>query len=231
MSLLPIESVDADGAIREAEEAVAGDTRADFFRKAAVGGGAVLGSSAFMGMLPEMAAAKPSKKQDIKILNFALTLEHLEAEFYRGAVQSGAISGDALDLAELILAHEAAHVTTLRQVIKRLGGKPVPKPNFDFQGTNTQQDRFIQTALVLENTGTRAYLGQAGRLKSRALLAAAGSILAVEARHAAAVATVLNTRPFADATATSVTPFGAFDRATNMKKILGEVGATNFIQS
>ncbi len=92
MSLLPIESVDHDGAIREAEEAVAGDTRAQFFRKAAIGGGALVGGSAFAGLLPEIAAGKPSKKQDIAILNYALTLEYLEATFYEEAAD--ALGGD-----------------------------------------------------------------------------------------------------------------------------------------
>src|SRR3954452_9855910 len=101
MSLLPIETVDADGAVREAEESVAGDTRAAFFRKAAIGGGAVLGSGAILGMLPELAAAKPSKKQDVAILNYALTLEYLETAFYQQAAAAGTLTGDPLAFAKL----------------------------------------------------------------------------------------------------------------------------------
>ncbi len=227
MSTLDIPAVDADGAIQEAEAVVAGDTRAAFFRKAALGGGAVLGSGAFLGMLPELAAARPSKAQDLKILNYALTLEYLEAAFYKGAIRSGAIGGDALEFARLVFDHETTHVTALRKTIKSLGGKPVKSPTFDFKGSNGDQATFLATAFVLENTGVRAYLGQAGRLKSKALLGAAASIVTVEARHAGAVAVLLAQSPYAGEK--SITPSGAFDRSASMRKILNEVGSTGFI--
>jgi hypothetical protein len=220
-------TVDVDGAIREHEEAVAGDTRAAFFRKAAIGGGTVLASGTFLGMLPELAAAKPSKKQDLKILNYALTLEYLEAAFYKGAVDSGAIKGDELAFATLVAAHEATHVKALKATIKSLHGKPVASPTFDFKGTNTDKKTFIPTAFVLENTGVHAYLGQAGRLKSKALLAAAASIVTVEARHASAAAILQGNSPYSGSA--SFTAVGAFDTARSMKQILTAVGATGFI--
>jgi ferritin-like protein len=167
MSTLSISAIDADGAIQKAEDLVAGDTRAAFFRRAALGGGAVLGSGAFLGMLPELAAARPSKAQDLKILNYALTLEYREAAFYKGAVASGAVRGDALEFARLVFDHETTHVTALRKTIRSLGGKPVKSPRFDFKGSNGDQATFLATAFVLENTGVRAYLGQAGRLRAR----------------------------------------------------------------
>ncbi len=83
------------------------------------------------------------------------------------------------------------------------------QPSFDFQVTN-KGDKFVPTALVPENTGVRAYLGQAGRLKSGALLAAA-SIVTVEARHAAAIAVLVNSNAFGDRGDDSITPYGAFD--------------------
>jgi rubrerythrin len=224
---IQLATLDADGAIREAEAAVAGDTRADLFRKAAIGGGAILTSGAFMGMLPELALAKPSKKQDLAILNFALTLEFLEAAFYKEAVDSGALTGDVLNFARLVADHEATHVTALRKTIKSLHGRPVAKPRFDFKGSNKDQATFIQTAFVLENTGVRAYLGQAGNLKSKALLAAAASIATVEARHASAAAVLLAKTPYAGKS--SITPSGAFDRSSRKATILKEVTATGFI--
>ena len=218
--------VDVDGAVRDAEQAVDGNTRADLFRKAALGGGAVVGASFFGGMLPQLAEARPSKKQDIAILKYALTLEYLEAAFYREAVDAGGLSGPQLELAELLADHEQTHVSALRRTIRQLGSRVPSSPQFDFKDTN-KGAQFIQTALVLENTGVRAYLGQAPRLKSKALLAAAGSIVTVEARHAAAVSVLVGESPFAGPK--SVTPYGAFDRASSMKRILGEVGATGFI--
>jgi rubrerythrin len=227
MTLPPIETLDVDGAIREADDRVAGDTRSAFFRKAAVGGGGLLTSGAIMGMLPELAAAKPSKKQDLEILNYALTLEYLEAAFY---TRASGLHGDAKAFADIVAAHERTHVKTLKKVIKSLGGKPVKEPEFDFKGTNKSQKDFIATAFVLENTGVHAYLGQAARLKSKALLTAAGTIVTIEARHAAAIATILGDAPYGDGDH-SITPDGAFDVPLGMKKILKAVGDTGFIKS
>ena len=227
MTALDLDVVDVDGAIRETEAAVAGDTRAAFFRKAAVGGGAVLTSGAIMGALPELAAAKPSKRQDLKILNYALTLEYLEAQFYKEAVQTGGFVGPLLAFAKLVADHEATHVTALRKTIRALGGKPVAKPEFDFKGAN-KGDSFAPTAFVLENTGVRAYLGQAPRIKSSKILAAAAAIVTVEARHAAAIAALINANQLSGEK--GITPYGAFDTASSMKRILGEVGDTGWIQ-
>ena len=226
MNPFDLNSVDVDGAIRENEAAVAGDTRSAFFRKAAIGGGAVLTSGAIMGMLPELSMAAPSKKQDLKILNYALTLEYLEAAFYKEAVETGGLSGSLLEFARLVNDHEQTHVVALKKTIKSLGGKAVKSPKFDFKGTN-KGTNFADTALVLENTGVRAYLGQATRIKQTPILAAAASIVTVEARHAAAIAVLIDQAKLSGDK--GITPYGAFDKASSMKKILGEVGATGFI--
>jgi len=230
MSLPPIAVLDADGAIREAEDTVAGDSRAAFFRKAAVGGGAVLTSGAFMGMLPDLAMGRPSPKQDLEILNFALTLEHLEAEFYKEAIRKGELNGEVLQLARLLARHESTHVETLQKVIRSLGGRPVKKPKFDFKGTTGNQNKFIETSYVLENTGVHAYLGQAKRLFNKKLLIAAATIVTVEARHAAAIATVKDDKPFRDEKRGSITPDGAFDVPFSAKRVLKAVKKTGFIK-
>ena len=165
-------ALDTDAAIMEAEAAVEGDSRADFLRKAALSGGALVGGGALLGAaLPDLAAAaKPSAKQDVAILNYALTLEYLEAAFYQEAIAKGAISGAVLAAARIVASHEAAHVKFLK---KALGRKAVKKPKFNFKNTTSDQPTFLKTAVVLEDTGVRAYAGQGTRIKSPAIVKAA----------------------------------------------------------
>lgn len=128
----------------------------------------------------------------VDVLNFALTLEYLEDEFYRTALGSGnLIPNDTRDVFGQISKHEAAHVALLRSV---LGGKAVAKPNFDFTAGGAFADvfrnyqTFLAVSQAFEDTGVRAYKGQAGNLKSNDLiLTTALRIHSVEARHAAMV--------------------------------------------
>jgi rubrerythrin len=136
---------------------------------------------------------------DAGIVGYALYLEHLEVAFYERAVQSGKLSGRALELAKRFAADERAHVDTLAGTLKSLGGKEVPVPDFQFVVEN-QQDILV-TAAQVEAVGAGAYLGQVRRIKSKQILAAALSIHTVEARHAASLAQLLG-RP--------ITPDGAF---------------------
>lgn len=220
---MKLEELDRDGALGEALETLHGSTRGAFLRRAVVGSGALLAASA----VPASAAVG---RRDTAILNYALTLEYLETAFYREAAGSGALSGDALAFAQLVAAHEQTHVNAIKAVLKSLRAKAVARPTFNFQGTNTDQAKFIPTALLLENTGVRAYHGQVPRIKSKAILTAAAQIATVEARHAAAVAVLAAQAPFADGTDTSITPLGAFDKGLSMKKILAAVGQTGFIE-
>jgi rubrerythrin len=135
----------------------------------------------------------------VEVLNFALTLEHLEAEFYTRAVATppALLTGAALQAFTTIRDHENAHVALLQTVIRSLNGTPVAKPTFDFTGGNgnnagpytgvfTNYDTLLAVAQAFEDTGVRAYKGQAGNLISNNdILTAALQIHAVEARHAA----------------------------------------------
>jgi hypothetical protein len=229
MSLPEIKTLDVDGALREAEEAVAGDSRAAFFRKAAIGGGAVVSSSAILGMLPALANAAKSPANDVKIANYALTLEYLEAAFYKQAVKNISFTVDGAEgFAKLVAKHEKIHVQTLQ---KTLGSAAVKSPKFDFGKAVKDEDTFLATAFVLENTGVHAYLGQVTKISQAPILAAAASIVTIEARHAAGIAVINGNKAFADKSAGSITPDGAFDTPLSKKAILKAVGKTGFIKS
>ena len=218
--LFTLEEVDRDGAIREAAETVDPNTRAAFLRKAGLGAGAVLGSGAFMGALPSLASAAVPRS-DVAILNFALTLEYLEAAFYAEAVAKGKLQGETANFAKVVAGHEAAHVAFLK---KALGSKAVKRPAFDFKGTTADQAKFEATANVLEDTGVHAYLGQVGNIKAKAILGAAGSILPVEARHAAWIRDIR----LRSNQGTTPAPT-AFEGARSKGQILAAVKATGFI--
>jgi rubrerythrin len=211
---LTLETVDADGAVREAADRVAGDSRAGFLAKAGMFGGGLLGGGALLGLMAEGAQAQSSS--DIAILNFALTLEYLEAAFYAEANKMGALSGETKLFARVVGAHEAAHVAALKQV---LGSAAVKKPKFDFRGTTESAAKFKATAQTLEDTGVKAYKGQAPKIKNDTVLAAALAIHSVEARHAAWIREIRGASPAP----------AAFDTALTKKQVLAAVAGTHFI--
>ena len=181
MSRSTIEQVDVDGAIRETADAVAGDTRASFMTKAALGAGGLVGGGALLAALPGVASAASSG--DVAILNFALTLEFLEHAFYDAAIKNKAVgSGMEKRFASIARTHEAAHVAALK---KALGSKAIKSPTFDFGPAVQSVKSFTATSIALEDTGVRAYKGQAPLIQSTTILKAALSIHSVEANHAA----------------------------------------------
>jgi rubrerythrin len=126
---------------------------------------------------------------DAGIVNFALSLEYLEAAFYSLAIASGNVKGRALEHFRRFAQNENDHVQTLEGTVRSLGGKPAPKPKPSF--TLDNPDTILATANQLESIGVAAYLGQADRIQSKQVLAAALAIHSVEARHAAVISTML----------------------------------------
>jgi len=112
-----------------------------------------------------------------------LTLEYLESAFYNEKGKTVGLSGQAKTYATDFGAQEAEHVKALMAAIKSLGGTPVAKPTFVFPVSN--QSSFLALASTLENTGVGAYNGAAPKISSKEVLAEAGSIVQIEARHAA----------------------------------------------
>jgi rubrerythrin len=190
MSDFTIEQLDRDGALQEALAAVHGDTRAGMFRKAMVGGAALLGMTA----LPESAAAQADS--DVHILNYALTLELIQDSFYSEVERLGSIKGPLAEQARIVAEHERAHVRAFQDV---LGDKAVKRPKFDFRGATENPDRFRRTAVAFEDLAVAAYKGAAPKIKAKAYLVPALAIHTVEARHAAWIRRLANIVPSADA--------------------------------
>ena len=190
---------------------VQGISRASFILRGAIAAGAAYGATTVGQYVSHALAA--SGGGDVDILNFALTLEYLETDFYKHKAKTVGLSGEAKSLAALIAGHEQQHVDALVNAIKAAGGAPVKKPTFVFPVTD--QAGFLKLAYVLENTGVGAYNGAGPALKNPQYLAAAGSIVQVEARHAAAIGLL---------TGQSVTPDGGFDKPLSKAQVLAKAG-------
>jgi rubrerythrin len=222
---LTFEMVDRDGAIAEAAEAVSGHSRADFLRRAGLAAGGTLLATGALGSFAGRAAAAPpaavpdqAPASDVAILKYALTLEYLEAAFYKEAVDAGRLRGEVRTFARKVARDEATHVAALR---KALGSAAQAAPRFDFHGTTRSRSKFLQTSYALENTGVSAYLGQAGNIKTPSILLTAASIVTVEARHSGAVGQLLGR---------NISPSGAFDAGKTMEQVLAIVNKTKFIR-
>jgi hypothetical protein len=220
--------IDVDGAIGEAAHEVSGDTRLSFLKKAGVGGAAVMSGGAVLGALAPgaLASGRPPVsfgKGDIGILNYALTLEYLEAAFYNGATAANLpLSSQGAAFLKVVTRDENAHVQFLKTA---LGSKAVAEPTFDFKGTNANAEMFMKTAQALENTGVHAYSGQALNIEHPKYLKAALSILTIEARHASVIG-LLNEPAGED-----IAPNGPFDTPFTASQVLAAVKETGFIVS
>lgn len=221
-----------------------GSSRRRFLNRSVVAGGALLalgGGTGFAvaqesddSMTEEMTATFDDVRgTDIDVLNYALSLEHLENAFYREGLESfnesDFVVADSLQsfdeetrlavygYVQTVGNHEATHVDVLTQAVELLGGDPAQEATYDF-GIETVGD-FLALGQVLENTGVAAYAGAAPYVESPDLLGAALSIHSVEARHAAILNWVNGESPFPN----------AFDPASSQGDVLEAV--SQFIDS
>jgi hypothetical protein len=191
---------------------IQGMSRQSFIMRGAVAAGAVYGLGAVSPFVRQ--ALAQGGGGDVEILNFALTLEYLEAAFYTQALkQTKGLSGEAKSLAKEIRNNENEHVAALMTTIGDLGGTPVKAPGVDFGNAFANQKSFLKLAQTFEDTGVSAYNGAAPAIESKDVLAAAGSIVQIEARHAAAIR-LLNGQPISD---------GGFDKSLDMQAVLDAV--------
>jgi rubrerythrin len=191
---------------------VHGMTRESFLLRSTLAGAAAYGTLAATGLITKALADAGSG--DVDILNYALTLEYLETAFYtQAAKQVKGLSGYEMKLTKELRDNEAEHVAALAATIKKLGGKPVARPTFDFGGAFGSRATYLKTANTLEDTGVSAYNGAAPQISSGEVLGAAGGIVQVEARHAAMIRLVRNKPPAPS----------AFDKASKMDAVLAAV--------
>jgi hypothetical protein len=190
---------------------IQGTTRQAFLMRATLAAGATVGA---MSATPFISSALAQEDGDASILNFALTLEYLEADFYtKAAKQVKGLSSYEKKLTAELRDNELAHVDALTATIKDLGGKPVAKPKFAYGKAFASRAAYLKLANTLEDTGVSAYNGAAGSIKSVDVLAAAGSIVQIEARHAALIRLVRGKEP---------APV-AFDPLSDMAEVLAKV--------
>ena len=160
---------------------------------------------------------------DIDVLNYALTLEYLEATFYKQGQAANLLTGTEKDYLDTIASDEQDHVDAITATIKKLGGTPVAAPMVNFGNAFSSRDTYLTTSHTFENVGVGAYLGAAGFIKNKDVLAAAASIFGVEARHAALVGNLLNLPPEGGVY------MGAFETPLTKAKVLSDV--TPFLAS
>ena len=187
---------------------VQGVSRQAFLVRGALAAGAVYGTTMISPFVRGAFAAEGMG--DVDILNFALTLEYLEADFYRRARKLG-LSHEVAKVARSFGDAEQQHVDALAATIKKLGGTPVASPTFTFPMKDEKS--FLKLAQTLEDTGVSAYNGAGPAITSKEVLAAAGSIVQVEARHAAVIRQLRGNVPAPD----------AFDASLDTKQVLAAV--------
>jgi rubrerythrin len=249
MTNINIDQLDASGDLRQAaDDAGAWDpsgTRRTLLKQAGVGGAAVFGMGALLHPLDAFAAANGAQKgaystsparsirrgrpnaNDVRIGNYALTLEYLEAAFYAAAVKANFPDADIAEAAKKLAAHEQAHVDALKKVLGRAAVKP-PTVNSDTVAKLlADQNTFIKTAAAIEPVGTAAYAGAGPYINNLAIVKAALAIHSVEANHAAYTAAILKFKGI-DAKADPAP--NAFNPAFSFKKTIRTVSSLNVVK-
>jgi rubrerythrin len=182
---------------------IGGVTRSAFLARSAFAAGALYGAGAVAPLVERALAKGPTG--DLQIVDFALGLESIEAQFYEKALAVKGLSGDVKKALQEISEHEKAHEQQLKRTLEQLGGTATPAPKTSFPNLGGQ-DAVLSLAVRLEETGLAAYNGAAILIDSDDLLSAAGSIAQVEARHAGALRELAGQDPAPEAFDKGVSP-------------------------
>lgn len=191
---------------------VHGVTREAFLLRALLAATTAYGAAAAGPFMAE-AFAQDAGTSDQTIMQFALTLEVLEAAYYTEAVKKAKLRGEVLAVTKVIRDHEVEHVDVLTDLVEQLGGRPRTSLKADFGDALRDSDSFLRLAQTLEDTGVGAYNGAGPKIQSPDVLEAAGQIVQIEGRHAAMV------RFLGDE---DISP-GSFDRALSEEQVMAAV--------
>lgn len=163
-------------------------SRRQFLQASAVAGGLTAATTLAPSTIAGIALAESAAQGDgdLGILNYALTLEHFENALYRGLLQTGLLTGQALAFAQAYGGHESTHVDALTKTITQLGGTPVKEQAGYNWPKLTTEKQVIDTLAMVEDLGASAYLGAAPLLQNADLLTVAVQIHTNEAEHATA---------------------------------------------
>jgi hypothetical protein len=154
-----------------------------------------LGASLAVATKDRFATAQSPR--DVDILNYALTLEYLERDFFTRGLGARLLTGRDAALVEEIRGHENEHVSALESTITDLGGTPVPSPRLEYpKGVFRDRGAWLDVAAKLEGLAVGAYHGQVRRIRDANVLAAAAAIAGTESRHAAILAELSGGDPF-----------------------------------
>jgi hypothetical protein len=161
--------------------------------RAAAGSVALVGAGALAGGWagPDATAGRPSRAQDVRILNFLLVLEELQVAFYGAALRDAGLRDDLLRYARTVEPQEREHAALLRRL---LGRDARPAPAFAVEQSTSDPERFRAAADHLEETVAAAYIAQGASL-TRGAIGDAARIVAVEARHAAWIRDIAGANP------------------------------------
>ncbi len=159
-----------------------------------------------------LARAFAQELSDVDIIQFALTLEHLEARMYQEMLATNILTGKDLNYFQSFGGHEAAHVDALTKALSAAGATPVAaKGSYNFPAFNNRGD-ILNFAKVAEDIGVGAYQGAAALISNKDYLAVAGSIVQVEARHAAIINLLSGIAPVPAAFTASLTVQEVLDK-------------------
>ncbi len=175
---------------------------------------------------------------DLGVLNYAYALEQLEADFYTKVVNGfySNISEEERIVLTDLYNHEVNHREFFRAAIgAEVGDKMelmLPDLEFDYGDLDfSSRDQVLNIAKALEDTGVSAYNGAGKLLTNPTYLVLAGKIVSVEARHAAAIRTLINPGSADFAGDDVVDPTNALDLARDPSEVLAAVAGLGYVQT